>query len=134
MIFYIKNETVSFRFWIAAEISLQDTDSRQCHCNQSGITYSFTSINTHRLQEYTKQILCFVDCTSLYNRFQMKPNKCTLIPSIFFSTSLPVSGYYVPIIRRTYRIYATLVFFTLYGWLSDSHPYRVKNTSVAQIH
>jgi len=24
----------------------------------------------------------------------------------------------VPIIRRTYCIYATLIFFTLYGWLS----------------
>ena len=34
------------------------------------------------------------------------------------STSLHVSGNYVPIIRRTYCIYAALVFFTLYGWLS----------------
>ena len=34
------------------------------------------------------------------------------------STSLHVSGNYVPIIRRTYCIYATLVFFTLYGWMS----------------
>jgi len=33
-------------------------------------------------------------------------------------SSLHVSGNYVPIIRRTYCIYATLVFFTLYGWLS----------------
>ena len=95
--------------------------------------------------------------------------------SIFISTSVHVSGNCVPIIRRTYCIYATLVFFTLSGWLSglllqllymfratvcpsseelavsmrhwyfslctggclvcrpDSHPYRVKNTSVAKI-
>ena len=50
--------------------------------------------------------------------FQMKPIKCTLIVSIFISTSLHVSGNYVPIIRRTYCIYTTLVFFTLYEWLS----------------
>ena len=49
---------------------------------------------------------------------QMKPTGCTLLLSIFISTSLHVSGDYVPIIRRTYCIYATLVFFTLYGWLS----------------
>ena len=41
------------------------------------------------------------------------------LQSIFISTSLHVSGNYVPIIRRTYCIYATLVFFILYGWLSD---------------
>ena len=33
---------------------------------------------------------------------------CTLLLSIFISTSLHVSGNYVPIIRRTYCIYATL--------------------------
>ena len=42
---------------------------------------------------------------------------CTLLLSIFISTYLHVSGNYVPIIRRTYCIYATLVFFTLHGWL-----------------
>ena len=55
--------------------------------------------------------------------------------------SLHVSGNYVSIIRRTYCIYATLVFFTLYGWLSGllvgmsrlipTDSYRVKNNSVA---
>jgi len=49
---------------------------------------------------------------------QMKPTRCILLLSIFISTSLHVSGNYVPIIRRTYCIYATLVFFTLHGWLS----------------
>ena len=34
------------------------------------------------------------------------------------ATSLHASGNYVPIIRRTYCIYATLVFVNLYGWLS----------------
>jgi len=37
---------------------------------------------------------------------------------IFISTSLHVSDNYVTIISRTYCSYATLVFFTLYGWLS----------------
>jgi hypothetical protein len=32
-IIYIKNETVSFGFWTAAEISSPGRDSRQCHCN-----------------------------------------------------------------------------------------------------
>ena len=50
--------------------------------------------------------------------FQMKPTSCVLLISIFISTSVHVSGNYVPIIRRTYCIYATLVFFTLRGWLS----------------
>jgi hypothetical protein len=50
--------------------------------------------------------------------FQMKPTRCTPLLSIFISTSVHVSGNYVRIIRRTYCIYATLVFFTLYGWLS----------------
>jgi len=62
--------------------------------------------------------LWFVALAPLYNLFQLKPNRCTLLLSIFISTSLHVSGNYVPIIRRTYCIYATLVFFTLYGWLS----------------
>jgi len=66
--------------------------------------------------EYT--ILCFVDRASLYNLFQMKLTSCTLLFSIFISTSLHISGNYVPIIRRSYCMYATLVFFTLYGWLS----------------
>ena len=83
-------------------------------------------------------ILCSVNRALLYNLFQMKPTRCTLLLSIFISTSLPVSGNYVPIIRITYCICATLVFFTLYGWLSgrlvcrpEAHPYRVKNTSVS---
>jgi len=74
----------------------------------------------------------------LYNIFQMKPTRCTLLLSIFISTSLHVSGNYVPIISRTYWIYATLVFFTLYGWLTglrrpDTHPYCLKNTSILYI-
>ena len=46
-----------------------------------------------------------------------------LLLGIFISTSLYVSGNYVPIIRRTYCLIPTS--------RSDSHPYRVKNTSVA---
>ena len=54
----------------------------------------------------------------MYNLFRMKPNRFTLFLSIFISTSVHVSGNYVPIIRRIYCIYATLVFFILYWWLS----------------
>ena len=52
-----------------------------------------------------------------YFMFQMKPTRCTLLLNIFISTSVHVSGNYVHIIRRTYCIYAILVFFVLYGWL-----------------
>jgi len=58
-----------------------------------------------------------ISCSKDYI-FQMKPIRCKLLLSISISTSLRVSGNYVPIIRRIYCIYATLVFFTLYGWLS----------------
>ena len=59
--------------------------------------------------------------------FQMKPTRCTLIVSIFISTSLHVSGNYVPVVRRNYCIYGTLVFLTMGDCLvgtPDSHPYR----------
>jgi len=48
----------------------------------------------------------------------MKPTRCTLLLGIFISASLHVSGTYVSIIIRIYCINATLVFFSLYGWLS----------------
>ena len=51
----------------------------------------------------------------LRNLFQMKPASCTLLLSIFISTSLHVSDNYVSISRRTYCNYTTLVFFILYG-------------------
>jgi len=63
-------------------------------------------------------LLWFVVRASLYSLFQMEPSRCSLILGIFISTSLHVSGNYVSIIRRTYFIWATLLFFTLYGWLS----------------
>ena len=72
------------------------------------------------------RILHFGDRASLSNLLQMKPTRCTLLLSIFISTSVHVSGNYVPIIRRTYCIYATLVFFTLYG--CDWHPKHVEWT------
>jgi len=53
----------------------------------------------------------------------MKPTRCTLLLSIFISTSLHVSGNYVSIIRGTYCIYVTLVFFT--HWMTlDRGPIR----------
>jgi hypothetical protein len=65
-------------------------------------------------------LLLFTSCsrTIIYNLFQMKRTRCTLLLSIFISTPLRVSGNYVSVIRRTYCIYAALVFFNLYGWLS----------------
>ena len=59
-----------------------------------------------------------INTDNLCKLFQTKPTRCTILLSIFISTSLHVSGNYVPIIRRTYCIYVTLVFFTVYGWLS----------------
>ena len=55
---------------------------------------------------------------AFFTLFQMKPPRCTLLLSVFISTSLHVSGNYVPIITGTYWICVTLVFFTLNGWLS----------------
>ena len=57
--------------------------------------------------------------------FQTKPTGCTLLLSVIISTSLHVSANYVPIIRRTYCIYATMVFFAVYGWLSGLHYFLV---------
>jgi len=76
-------------------------------------------------QHCSSRILCFVDLVSLYNHFQMKPTRCTLLLSIFISTSLHVSVNYVPIIRRTYCTYATPVYFILYGWLSGLQTRRL---------
>jgi len=47
-------------------------------------------------------------CVEKKHMFQMKPTRCTLLLSIFISTSVHVSDNYVSIIRRTYCIYATL--------------------------
>ena len=61
--------------------------------------------------------LYFIDRASLYNL----ANKANLMHNssqyIYFSF-LHISGNCVPIVRRNYCIYATLVFVTLYGWLS----------------
>ena len=66
--------------------------------------------------------------TSQLGLFQMKPTRCKLLLSIFISTSLHVLGNCVPIIRRTYCIYATMVFFALYGWLSALQPVDTVNS------
>jgi len=60
----------------------------------------------------------------------MKRTGCTLLFSVFISTSVHVLGNYVPIIGRSYYVYAILVFFVLYEWLpgllvemrQESHP------------
>jgi len=67
-------------------------------------------------------ILCFVDRAFLYDLFQYKPTGCTILRGIFISTSLHVSGNYVPIIRRTYCICATLVWVA--AWSADQTAIR----------
>ena len=62
------------------------------------------------LMMHKNKMLCFF--------FPLKPTRCTLLLSIFISTSVHASGNYVPIIRRTYCIYATLVFFVPCRWVS----------------
>ena len=64
--------------------------------------------------------------------FQMKPARFTILISIFISTSLYVSGNYVPIIRRTY-CYLCDTGILRSVWVAvwspsrpDSHPYRVQ--------
>ena len=48
---------------------------------------------------------------------QIYPTRCTILFNIFiYFSSLRVSGFHAPIIRRNYCIYATLVFVTLYWW------------------
>jgi len=48
-----------------------------------------------RSKHVSPRILCFVDRAPLYNLFQMKPTGCTVLITLFISTSLHVSGNYV---------------------------------------
>jgi hypothetical protein len=112
----------SFCFSFSKSISFNTPLILQIHWLHSSIITQFYILLT-----------CF-----LYNVFQMKPTSCTLLLSIFISTSVHVSGTFVLIISRIYSIYATPVFFTLYGCLSGlqtrrpvRRPHRVKNTGVA---
>jgi len=68
-------------------------------------------LHAWRLYPQPRSLRCPLNKTVVL--FQMKPTRFTLLLSIFISTSLHVSGNYVPIIRRTHCIYATLVFFVL---------------------
>ena len=78
---------------------------------------AFTEICDHYTDFSDNSFLMFFDLIPLYNLFQMKPTWCTLLLSIFISISLHVSDNYVPIIRRTYFIYATLVWLAV--WSAD---------------
>jgi len=53
-----------------------------------------------------------------------------IILNIFIFSSLHVSGIYIPIIKRTYCTYETLVFVTLYGWLFCLLASRQNSSSV----
>ena len=52
--------------------------------------------------------------------FQIKPTRCTILLSIFISTSVHVSGNYVPIIRTTYYLCDTGIFHSV--WAADWSP------------
>jgi len=79
--------------------------------------YTFISVITRhvmkRRQKFHLRIGIYL--MTSHRLFKTKPTRCTLLLSIFISTSVHVSGNYVPIIRRTYCIYATLVgYFSLF--------------------
>ena len=61
------------------------------------------------------KLLCFVDSASLYNLANKSNSVHNSAYYIYFS-SLCVSGNHVPVIRRNYCNYVTLVFVTLCGW------------------
>ena len=90
------------------------------------IADSTADSNNYQFISISYQFLCLLTVHPCI----MKPTRCTLFLSTFISTSLHISGNYVTMIRRTYCIYATLVFFAAYGWLSgllvgmrpQSHP------------
>ena len=75
-------------------IIFSENPSIGCRISLHGHTYGWTDRQIRR-------ILCFVDHASLYNQFQMKTTRCTLLLSILILTSLHVSGNNVPIIRTT---------------------------------
>ena len=76
---------------------------------------TFSSKSEFRANRYSDSHIVL---RGVHDLFQMKPTRCTLLLSVFISTFIHVSGNYVPIISRTYCIYATLVFFVMYEWLS----------------
>ena len=100
--------------------------ARECNVNRVSKSATFNKFFWTRTNVRVYAYRCIVsvgnnfvflrsaDRASQYDLFQMYPTRCTLLLSIFTSTSLHVSGNCVPIIRRTYCIYATLVFFTLF--------------------
>ena len=110
--FHTSGHTTKMFQWLTYLTLDVERYSYQCfytYWSVSRYVYSFNKI----VGKYARFFLCFVDHPSLYILFQLKPNMCTLLHSVFISTSLHFSGNYVPIIRRTYCIYATLVFVIL---------------------
>jgi hypothetical protein len=72
--------------------------------------------------------LCiWVIWNSILISLQVNPTRCTILLSIFISLLYMFRANHVPIIRRNYCIYVTLVFVTLCGWRLVS---RMTNTGV----
>jgi len=107
-------------------VSLSQLTAINENCEQFIHLLKFLSVTSvwevkFEYQIFTRRLsskFCIVYRASLHDLFQMKPTRCILLLSVFISTFLHVSGNYLPTIRRTCCIYATLVFFPLYGWLS----------------
>ena len=76
------------------------------------ITQAHLPSSVNMLPKYLKH---FTFSSSFWSIVIVTGDGCLkILLSIFISISLHVSGNYVPIIRRTFCIYATLVFCTLY--------------------
>jgi len=87
---------------VVKESNLQKlTSYRACMCTYSIYTHGiYTVVDRSKYVIYTYvYIVCFLGRASPYNLFEMKPTRCTLLLGIFISTSVHVSGNYVPIIR-----------------------------------
>jgi hypothetical protein len=75
------------------------------------ISFNFCACFGQLCAHHQKKLLYVCD-TGIFRSVRVAVWSALLL-SIFISTSVHVSGNYVPIIRRTYCIYATPVFFTL---------------------
>jgi len=82
--------------------------------NKSSVWLSFM----HGANKWSVYLWCTVQTSDVFDYLWCTVQTWRLFLSIIISTSLHVSRNYVPVIRRTYCICATLVFFTVYGWLS----------------
>jgi len=106
---------VSYLLWCVVVCDLQN--SKWCSLGMSRVVAPQECLWIYiHASDYVYH-LCLNAHWIMSSSFQTKVTRFTLLLSIFISTYLHVSGNYVPIIRRAYCIYVTLVFFTLGGCL-----------------